>query len=190
MTEKRLEAPFTKEKLRELKAGDSVLITGTLYTARDAAHQRMTEMISRGEELPFEIRDALIYYAGPTPAKPGQAIGSIGPTTSYRMDPYAPQLLDLGQAGMIGKGPRSPEVKEALLRNGAVYLAAIGGAAALIARSVISAEVIAFEDLGAEAVRRLQVRDFPATVVIDAEGRDQYEIGPAEYLRERTDQSE
>ena len=148
MTEKRLEYPFEKEKLKDLKAGDSVLITGTIYTARDEAHRRIVEMIRRGEELPFEIKDAIIYYAGPAPAKPGQVIGPVGPTTSYRMDPYAPVLLDLGLSGMIGKGPRSREVKDAVVRNGAVYFAAIGGAAALIARSVVSAETIAFEDLG------------------------------------------
>ena len=182
MTEKRLEYPFEKEKLKDLKAGDSVLISGTIYTARDEAHKRIVEMIRRGEELPFEIRDAVIYYAGPAPARPGQVIGSVGPTTSYRMDPYAPVLLDLGLSGMIGKGPRSPEVKDAVVRNGAVYFAAIGGAAALIARSVISAEVIAFEDLGAEAVRKLRVRDFPATVAIDSLGNDQYYLGKTEYL--------
>lgn len=183
MRQIRLDAPFDKEKLKELRAGDSVLITGTIYTARDQAHKRLVEMLHRGETLPFEIPGSIIYYVGPTPAKPGRPIGSAGPTTSYRMDPYAPELLDLGQAGMIGKGPRSAEVKEAIIRNGAVYFAAIGGAAALIARSVISSEVIAFEDLGAEAIRKLEVRDFPATVVIDAEGRDQYQIGRGEYLK-------
>jgi fumarate hydratase subunit beta len=185
VTEKRLEYPFEKEKLKDLKAGDSVLITGTIYTARDEAHRRIVEMIRRGEELPFEIKDAIIYYAGPAPAKPGQVIGPVGPTTSYRMDPYAPVLLDLGLSGMIGKGPRSREVKDAVVRNGAVYFAAIGGAAALIARSVVSAETIAFEDLGAEAVRRLQVKDFPATVVIDPEGNDQYYLGRNEYLNKK-----
>ena len=187
MNEIRLEAPFSREKLKGLKAGDSVLITGTIYTARDEAHKRMVEMLRQGKKLPFDIRDAIIYYAGPAPARPGQVIGSVGPTTSYRMDPYAPVLLDLGQAGMIGKGPRSPEVKEAIVRNGAVYFAAIGGAAALIARSVTAAEVIAFEDLGAEAVRKLTVKDFPATVAIDSQGNDQYELGKIMYLNKNSE---
>lgn len=180
--EKRLDYPFEKEKLKELKAGDTVLLSGVIYTARDAAHKRLVEMIRQGEKLPFEIEGAMIYYVGPTPAKPGRQIGSAGPTTSYRMDPYAPSLLDLGLAGMIGKGQRSQAVKNAVIRNTAVYLGAIGGAAALISRSVKSAEIIAFEDLGAEAVRRLEVVDFPATVVIDSRGNNLYEIGQAEYL--------
>lgn len=179
--EKRLEFPLNKEKLAELKAGERVLISGTIYTARDAAHKRIVEMIERGEEPPFEIEGSVIYYAGPTPAKPGRPIGSAGPTTSYRMDAYAPMLLDRGQAAMIGKGQRSDEVKDAAVRNGAVYFAAIGGAAALIAQSVKSAEVIAFEDLGAEAVRKLEVVDFPAIVVIDTKGNDQYKIGRKAY---------
>ncbi len=179
--EKMLVYPYDKEKLKELKAGDSVLISGTVYTARDAAHKRIVEMIENGEKPPFEIEGSIIYYVGPTPAKPGKAIGSAGPTTSYRMDSYAPLLLDLGQAAMIGKGQRSEEVKAAAVRNGAVYLAAIGGAAALIAKSVRSAEVIAFEDLGAEAVRKLEVENFPAVVVIDAYGNDYYESGRLQY---------
>ena len=179
--EKRLEFPFTKEKLKEIQAGDSVLISGTIYTARDAAHKRIVEMIGRGEKPPFEIKDSIIYYVGPSPAKPGRPIGSAGPTTSYRMDSYAPLLLDLGQAAMIGKGQRAQEVKDAVIRNGAVYFAAIGGAAALIAKSVTAAEVIAFEDLGAEAIRKLTVVDFPAMAVIDARGNDQYEIGRRAY---------
>jgi len=180
--EKVLNYPFDKEKLKELKAGDSVLISGTIYTARDQAHKRITEMINRGEKPPFEIEGSIIYYVGPTPAKPGKPIGSAGPTTSYRMDSYAPMLLDLGQAAMIGKGQRSDEVRDAVIRNGAVYFAAIGGAAALIAESVKEAEIIAFEDLGAEAVRKLRVENFPAMVVIDAEGNDQYKIGRKAYL--------
>lgn len=179
--EKMLVYPYDKEKLKELKAGDSVLISGTVYTARDAAHKRIVEMIEKGEKPPFEIEGSMIYYVGPTPAKPGKVIGSAGPTTSYRMDSYAPLLLDLGQAAMIGKGQRSEEVKEAAVRNGAVYFAAIGGAAALIAESVRSAEVIAFEDLGAEAVRKLEVENFPAVVVIDAYGNDYYETGRTQY---------
>lgn len=173
----KLEFPFTKEKLKDLRAGDEVALTGTIYTARDQAHKRLVEMIERGEELPFELKDSVIYYVGPSPAKPGRVIGSAGPTTSYRMDSYAPTLLDLGHSVMIGKGQRSEEVKAAVVRNGAVYLAAIGGAAALIAKSVKSAEVIAFEDLGAEAVRRLEVVDFPAVVVLDTAGGDYYEEG-------------
>ena len=171
----KLEAPITKEKLADLKAGDRVLLTGTVYTARDQAHKRMTEAVKEGRELPFEIAGSIIYYVGPSPAPPGRPIGSAGPTTSYRMDPYAPMLLDLGQAAMIGKGPRNEEVKDAIIRNGAVYFAAIGGAAALISKSVKSAEVIAYDDLGAEAVRRLEVEDMPLIVAIDSMGRDLYE---------------
>lgn len=177
-----LEYPFTREKVKDLRAGDRVLLTGTIYTARDAAHKRLLEMLDRGEPLPFEIENAMIYYVGPTPAKPGRPIGSAGPTTSYRMDSYAPRLLDLGQTGMIGKGQRSQEVKAAILRNGAIYFGAIGGAAALIAKSVKSSRVIAFEDLGAEAIRELQVKNFPVTVVIDSQGNDLYEIGQTRYL--------
>ncbi|MBQ3924574.1 MAG: Fe-S-containing hydro-lyase [Firmicutes bacterium] len=171
----KLEAPITKEKLADLKAGDRVLLTGTVYTARDQAHKRMTEAVKEGRELPFDIAGSIIYYVGPSPAPPGRPIGSAGPTTSYRMDPYAPMLLDLGQAAMIGKGPRNEEVKDAIIRNGAVYFAAIGGAAALISKSVKSAEVIAYDDLGAEAVRRLEVEDMPLIVAIDSMGRDLYE---------------
>ena len=181
--EHRIKEPFTKEKMKTLRAGDSVLLTGTIYTARDAAHKRMIESLQKGEDLPFAIEDSIIYYVGPTPAKEGMPIGSAGPTTSYRMDAYTPQLLDLGQAAMIGKGQRNEEVKEAVLRNGAVYFAAIGGAAALIAGSIKSAEVIAFDDLGAEAVRKLYVEDFPVTVVLDAVGSDLYEKGREEYLK-------
>ena len=171
----KLEAPITKEKLADLKAGDRVLLTGTVYTARDQAHKRMTEAVKEGRELPFDIAGSIIYYVGPSPAPPGRPIGSAGPTTSYRMDPYAPMLLDLGQAAMIGKGPRNEEVKDAIIRNGAVYFAAIGGAAALISKSVKSAEVIAYDDLGAEAVRRLEVEDMPLIVAIDSTGKDLYE---------------
>lgn len=178
----RLEGPFTKEKVADLRAGDSVLLTGTIYTARDQAHKRITEMLDRGEKPPFDLENSVIYYVGPSPAKPGRPIGSAGPTTSYRMDSYAPKLLDLGHTVMIGKGQRSDEVKDAVIRNGAVYLAAIGGAAALVAKSVKSAEVIAFDDLGAEAVRRLEVVDFPAIVVLDSVGGDTYKEGRAAYL--------
>ena len=185
--EKRLEFPFTKEKLKELKAGERILISGPIYTARDPAHKRLVEMLRRGEELPFPVEGAIIYYVGPTPAKPGAPIGSAGPTTSYRMDSYAPTLLDLGQAGMIGKGQRSQAVKEAIIRNGSVYFGAIGGVAALIAQSVKSAKIIAFEDLGAEAIRELQVENLPVTVVIDGQGNDLYEIGLRAYLESKSE---
>ncbi|MDO5415298.1 MAG: Fe-S-containing hydro-lyase [Bacillota bacterium] len=179
----RIKEPFTKDKIKGLKAGDSVLLTGTIYTARDAAHKRITEMLERGENLPFALEDSAIYYVGPTPAKEGMPIGSAGPTTSYRMDAYAPALLDLGQTVMIGKGQRNEDVKAAVLKNGAVYLAAIGGAAALMAKSIKSSEVIAFDDLGAEAVRKLYVEDFPVTVILDAHGGDLYKQGRENYLK-------
>ena len=183
--EYRIREPFTKEKLEPLRAGDTVFLTGTIYTARDAAHKRLVEMIENREPLPFEVKDAVIYYVGPTPEKPGNPIGAAGPTTSYRMDAYAPTLLDLGETAMIGKGQRSQEVKDAAIRNGAVYFAAIGGAGALMAQKVKSAEIVAFEDLGPEAVRRLQVEDFPVTVVLDSAGGDLYQEGRAAYLESR-----
>lgn len=183
--EYRIREPFTKEKLEPLRAGDTVFLTGTIYTARDAAHKRLIEMIENREPLPFEVKDAVIYYVGPTPEKPGNPIGAAGPTTSYRMDAYAPTLLDLGETAMIGKGQRSQEVKDAAIRNGAVYFAAIGGAGALMAQKVKSAEIVAFEDLGPEAVRRLQVEDFPVTVVLDSAGGDLYQEGRAAYLESR-----
>lgn len=181
--EYRLTEPFTKEKIKHYRAGDRILVTGTIYTARDAAHKRIKEMLDRGEKLPFTLENAIIYYVGPTPAKPGYPIGSAGPTTSYRMDAYAPQLLDLGQLAMVGKGQRSKEVVEAVVRNGALYLAAIGGAAALMARQIKKAEVIAFDDLGAEAVRKLYVEELPLTVVLDSAGGDLYQKGREEYLK-------
>lgn len=181
--EYRLTEPFTKEKVKDFKAGDRVFVTGTIYTARDAAHKRLTEMLARGEELPFEIENSIIYYVGPTPAKPGYPIGSAGPTTSYRMDAYAPQLMDLGQLAMIGKGQRNEAVMDAVVRNGAIYFAAIGGAAALMAKQIKSSEVIAFEDLGAEAVRKLYVEDLPLTVVLDSTGGNLYKQGREEYLK-------
>lgn len=183
--EYRIREPFTKEKLEPLRVGDTVFLTGTIYTARDAAHKRLIEMIENQEPLPFEVKDAVIYYVGPTPEKPGNPIGAAGPTTSYRMDAYAPTLLDLGETAMIGKGQRSQEVKDAAIRNGAVYFAAIGGAGALMAQKVKSAEIVAFEDLGPEAVRRLQVEDFPVTVVLDSAGGDLYQEGRAAYLESR-----
>ena len=181
--EYKLMEPFCKEKIKDFRAGDKILVTGTIYTARDAAHKRMTELLDKGEPLPFDMIGSIIYYVGPTPAKPGYVIGSAGPTTSYRMDAYAPKFLDLGQLAMIGKGQRSQEVMEAVVANKAVYLAAIGGAAALMAKQIKDAEVIAFDDLGAEAIRRLYVEDMPLTVVLDSVGGNLYEQGREEYLK-------
>ncbi len=163
------------EKIKNLKAGDMVLLSGVIYTARDAAHKRMTDALANGEKLPLDIKDAIIYYAGPTPPKPGEVIGSCGPTTSYRMDKYAPTLLDEGQLGMIGKGLRNQDVIDAVKRNEGIYFAAIGGAGALISKSIKKAEVIAYEDLGAEALRRLEVEDLSLTVVIDKDGNNLYD---------------
>ena len=178
----KLTTPVAKEDLAPLRAGDTVLLSGTVYTARDAAHKRMMELLDAGEALPFPVEGSAVYYVGPTPERPGQLIGSAGPTTSGRMDAYSPRLLDLGQAIMIGKGARNQAVKEAVVRSGAVYLAALGGAGALMAASVEELEVICWEDLGCEAVRRLTVRDLPLTVILDAHGGDLYESGPAAYL--------
>ena len=178
----KLTTPVTREDLAPLKAGDTVLLSGTVYTARDAAHKRMMELLDRGEALPFPMEGSALYYVGPTPERPGEVIGSAGPTTSGRMDAYSPRLLDLGQAVMIGKGARNRAVKEAVVRNGAVYLAALGGAGALMAACVKELEVICWEDLGCEAVRRLEVSDMPLTVILDANGGDLYESGPAAYL--------
>ena len=179
--EYKLMAPLSKADAAKLRAGDTVLLSGTIYTARDAAHKRLCALAAEGKPLPFAIEDAVVYYAGPTPARPGGVIGSVGPTTSYRMDAYAPTLLDMGQTGMIGKGARGPEVVAAMRRTGAVYFAAIGGAGAAIAACVQSAELVCWEDLGSEAVRRLCVRDMPLTVVIDSQGENLYESGPAAY---------
>ena len=180
--EKRITTPLTKEKISDLKAGDSVLLSGVIYTARDAAHKRLEELIDKGEQLPIDVKDAVIYYVGPTPAKPGNVLGSAGPTTSYRMDAYTPKLLDKGLKGMIGKGLRSQEVVDSMIKNGAVYFAAIGGAGALIAKCVKSAEIVTYEDLGSEAIRRLEVEDLPIVVVIDSEGNNLYETGQNAYL--------
>jgi len=174
-------APLTESDVRRLKAGDRVLISGVVYTARDAAHKRLVEALRAGERLPFELEGQIIYYVGPCPAKPGQALGSCGPTTSGRMDPYAPTLIAKGLRGMIGKGSRQPAVVEAMKKYGAVYFAAVGGAGALAAKTVKKAELVAYEDLGPEAVQRLEVVDFPAVVCVDAEGNDLYEIGKARY---------
>ena len=179
-----LTLPLSREKVSALRAGDLVRLTGPLYTARDAAHKRLTAMVAEGKPLPLPIRDQVLYYVGPTPAPPGLPIGSAGPTTSYRMDSYTPALLDAGLAGMIGKGVRSREVIDAMIRNKAVYFGATGGAAALLARCVTGAEVIAFPDLGTEATRRLTVSAFPAIVLIDSLGNSLYETGPALYRAE------
>lgn len=178
-------APLSREQVKALRAGDSCLISGVIYTARDAAHKRLCELVAQGEELPLEIRDAVIYFVGPTPEKPGQAIGSAGPTTSYRMDAYSPMLIAQGQTGMIGKGKRGPEVIAAMKEHGAVYFGAIGGCGALLSKCIKKSEVIAYEDLGAEAIRRLEVEDFPAIVVIDSEGNNLYETGKAAYLAQK-----
>lgn len=183
--EKRITTPLTYDKVKDLKAGDSVLLSGVIYTGRDAAHKRLVELLDKGEELPIDVKDAVIYYVGPTPAKEGRAIGSAGPTTSYRMDAYTPALLDKGLKGMIGKGLRSKEVVESMKKNGAVYFGAIGGAAALIGKCVKKAEIVTYEDLGAEAIRRLEVEDLPIVVVIDSEGNNLYEQGREAYLKER-----
>ena len=177
-----VKAPLSREEARKLKAGDSCLISGVIYTARDAAHKRLCELIKKGEELPLDIMDSIIYFVGPTPAKPGQVIGSAGPTTSYRMDAYSPELIAMGQTGMIGKGKRGPEVVEAMKKHGAVYFGAIGGCGALLAKCIKKAEVVCYDDLGAEAIRRLEVEDFPAIVIIDSEGNNLYETGRANYL--------
>ena len=170
-----MQAPLNKEEEKALEAGDYVYITGTIYTARDAAHLRMSEALDRGEELPIDLNNNIIYYMGPTPAREGRAIGSAGPTTASRMDKYAPRLLDLGLTGMIGKGRRKPEVTEAIVRNGAVFFAAVGGAGALLSKCIKKAEVIAYDDLGTEAIRKLEVENFPVIVVIDSKGRNLYD---------------
>ncbi|EGO63433.1 Fe-S-containing hydro-lyase [Acetonema longum] len=183
MSQKRITTPLTEETARSLKAGDSVLITGVIYTGRDAAHKRMVETLDKGEALPVDMRDQIIYYVGPAPAKPGQPIGSAGPTTSGRMDAYTPKMLAQGLRGMIGKGYRSAEVVEAMKKYGCVYLAATGGAAALIAKTIKKYEVMAYEDLGTEAIAKLTVEDFPAIVVIDSQGNNFYEEGQKPYRR-------
>ncbi len=176
-----LTPPLTDEDVTGLRAGDRVLITGTMLTGRDAAHKRLVDLIEKGEELPVELKGQIIYFVGPTPTRPGEAIGSAGPTTSYRMDAYSPILMEKGLKGMIGKGSRSAEVVDAMVKHKAVYFAAVGGAAALISRRIVSSEVLAYEDLGPEAIRRLQVKDFPVIVVNDTEGNDLYEQGVKEY---------
>ena len=179
--ERHLQAPISKEELKTLKSGDYVYITGTIYTARDAAHKRMYETLQNQENLPIDIQDQIIYYMGPSPAREGRPIGSAGPTTASRMDKYAPQLLDLGLGAMIGKGKRSPEVIEAIRRNQSVYFAAVGGAGALLSKCITKSEVIAYDDLGTEAIRKLTVENFPVIVVIDSDGNNLYETAIKEY---------
>ena len=182
--EKHITTPITEETTRELRSGDYVYITGNIYVARDAAHKRMIEALDRGEELPIDIKDATIYYMGPSPAREGRPIGSAGPTTATRMDKYAPRLLDLGEKAMIGKGKRSQEVIDAIVRNKAVYFAAVGGAGALLSKCIKESEVICYDDLGAEAIRKLYVEDFPVIVVIDREGNNLYETEIREFAVE------
>lgn len=178
-----MNAPISDEDARSLRAGDYVYITGTIYTARDAAHKRMYEALGEGKELPISMKNNIIYYMGPSPAREGRPIGSAGPTTASRMDKYAPSLLDLGLKGMIGKGKRSQAVKDAIIRNGAVYFAAVGGAGALLAQRITKSTVIAYDDLGTEAIRELEVKDFPVIVVIDSEGNNLYETAIEKYRK-------
>ena len=176
-----IKLPITKESIKELRAGDSVLLSGKIYTARDAAHKRMIDALDRNEALPFDIEGTVVYYAGPCPAKPGEVIGSCGPTTSYRMDAYAPRLISLGLGAMIGKGQRNDEVKEACVKHGCVYFGALGGGGALLAECVKKSEIVAYDDLGTEAVRCLSVENFPVTVIIDTLGNDLYDSGRLKY---------
>lgn len=182
--ERHITVPVVKEEIQDLRAGDYVYLTGVIYTARDAAHKRMDEALSEGKELPLDIKNQMIYYMGPSPAREGRPIGSAGPTTASRMDKYAPRLLDLGLGGMIGKGKRSQAVRDAIVRNKAVYFAAVGGAGALLSKCVKKADVIAYDDLGTEAIRRLEIEDLPAIVVIDSEGNNLYETAVKEYAEE------
>ncbi len=183
--EKKIQVPFKAEALADLRAGDTVMLSGVIFTSRDKAHKRMIETLDRGENLPVDWNNQLIYYAGPTPAKPGQAIGSVGPTTSSRMDAFAPRLMDeAGLKGMLGKGPRSQAVIDAIISNGAVYMVAIGGTGAAISKSVKKAEVIAYDDLGTEAIRRLEVENLAAIVAIDAHGGNLFETGRAQYAQD------
>ncbi len=180
----KMKTPLTDSDTEKVRIGDKIFLSGIIYTARDAAHKRLVELIDSGKEPPIDIVGQIIYYVGPTPPKPGQAIGSAGPTTSYRMDPYAPKLIALGLKAMIGKGKRSQEVIEALIRHKALYLGATGGAAALLSKRIVKAEVVAYEDLGTEAIRRLEVEDFPVVVINDIHGNDLYQEGQKRYRRE------
>lgn len=182
--DKWIKAPISDKDAKELKAGDYVYITGKIYTARDAAHKRMADALKKGEALPIKMPHTIIYYMGPSPAREGRLIGSAGPTTSSRMDKYTPDLLDLGLKGMIGKGKRSAAVIEAMKRNGAVYFAAVGGAGALLSKKILSSKVIAYDDLGTEAIRELEVKDFPVIVVIDSEGNNLYETAIKQYQKQ------
>jgi len=184
---KTISSPLSKEVACTLRCGDTVLLSGVIYTARDAAHARLIESVKKGESLPFPIENAIVYYVGPTPPMPGKVIGSAGPTTSYRMDVFAPDLIKMGQTGMIGKGARSPEVIKAMQEHTAVYFGAVGGAGALLAQCVESSEVVAYDDLGAEAIRKLTVKEMPLTVIIDSEGNDLYIQGRAEYMSSKTE---
>lgn len=179
----KLKLPLKENDLTNLKVGDRVLLTGNIYTGRDAAHKRLIETLEKNEKLPIDLKNEFIYYVGPSPAQPGQVIGSAGPTTSYRMDSYTKILMDLGLKGTIGKGNRSEEVIESIIKNKGIYLGAIGGAAALISKSIKKEEIVAYEDLGTEAIRKLYVEDFPAIVVIDSKGNNLYELGKKEYLK-------
>ena len=181
----RVQLPLDREQLASLRAGDTVLFTGEMYTARDAAHKRLVACLDEGRPLPFDIRNQLIYYVGPAPASPGHAVGSAGPTTSYRMDAYTPRLLEEGLLGMMGKGKRNDSVIESMKKNGAVYFGAVGGAAALISQRIVKSEVVAYDDLGAEAVHRFTVKDFPALVIIDSLGNNLYIDGPKQYAISR-----
>ena len=179
-----LTTPLSDEDVEKLNIGDKVYLNGTIYTGRDAAHKRLVDLVKEGKELPFDVKGQVIYYVGPAPAKPGKPIGSAGPTTSYRMDAYAPTLMELGMKGMIGKGNRAPEVIEAMKKHKAVYFGATGGAGALIAKSIKKAEIIAYEDLGPEAIRKLEVENFPVVVVNDTKGNDLYVEGAKKYSKE------
>ena len=179
--ERHINVPFDADIVKELKAGDYVYLTGTIYTARDAAHKRMYEALQNGEALPFDIEGNVIYYMGPSPAREGRPIGSAGPTTASRMDKYTPALLELGMRGMIGKGRRTEAVRESMMKNQAVYFAAVGGAGALLSKSILQAEVIAYEDLGTEAIRNLEIKDFPVIVVMDCEGNNLYDMAIEQY---------
>lgn len=185
--DKHITAPISDEDAKELRAGDYVYITGTIYTARDAAHKRMAEALAAGEPLPIDMKNNIIYYMGPSPAREGRPIGSAGPTTASRMDKYAPDLLDLGLKGMIGKGKRTDAVKAAIVRNGAVYFAAVGGAGALLSKCIKKSEVVAYDDLGTEAIRKMTVENLPVIVVIDSEGHNLYETAVSDYLKQQED---
>jgi fumarate hydratase subunit beta len=185
--ERRINVPMREEEIRSLHAGDYVYLTGTVYTARDAAHKRMKETLEKGGSLPFDIENMIIYYMGPSPAREGRPIGSAGPTTAGRMDKYAPELMDVGLKGMIGKGRRTQEVTDAIVRNGCVYFAAVGGAGALLSKRILSSEVIAYEDLGTEAIRKLEVEDFPVIVAIDCEGNNIYDLALEKYANRNSE---